>query len=276
MACNRANTPAGHPALGGASGKLVVDGDGNSFLVDAGLDAEIRVGQVPYKGLTNYNVPQLYIDSLGHVKTHYVPQLVKKTHYVPQLQVDGDGNVVGLNTGVKNSQVPAESLVTLKTALASGALLLIDGNGNIIDVNTGLDNSQVQVEQNDYRISQSAVNYVPQNVKTHYVPQLVKTHYVPQHVKTHHVPLLQVDGDGNIVGLNTGVQNSQVSAERLVNLNTALASGALLLIDGNGNFVDVNTGIDKTQVLMEQNDNLDYAPDYRGGQSYRPARARRF
>merc|ERR1719435_290137 len=229
MACNRANTPAGHPALGGASGKLVVDGDGNSFLVDAGLDAEIRVGQVPYKGLTNYNVPQLYIDSLGHVKTHYVPQLVKKTHYVPQLQVDGDGNVVGLNTGVKNSQVPAESLVTLKTALASGALLLIDGNGNIIDVNTGLDNSQVQV-----------------------------------------------DGDGNIVGLNTGVQNSQVSAESLVNLNTALASGALLLIDGNGNFVDVNTGLDKTQVLMEQNDNLDYAPDYRGGQSYRPARARRF
>jgi len=83
-----------------------------------------------------------------------------------------------------------------------------------------------------------------------------------------------VGGNGNLVSLIPGLHNTQLPVANLVDLNTAF-DGAQLMIAGTGNLVNVNTGLDDSRV--GQNADLvfeDFQADARTGQSYRASASR--
>merc|ERR1712080_378061 len=88
--------------------------------------------------------------------------------------------------------------------------------------------------------------------------------------------LVLVDGDGNLVQVDSDLVDSTVRVVRSVDRDGRFQLSALNGVGGSGNLVNVNTGLDDTRV--EQNGDLvleDFQADARTGQSYR-ARVSRF
>jgi len=99
-------------------GNVLVDGNGNLVLVDSELKADSTVRLVKS------------VDKDGRFQLSALNG------------VGGSSNLVSLNPGLHNTQLPVTNLVDLNTAF-EGAQLMLGGSGNVVNVNTGLDNSLV-------------------------------------------------------------------------------------------------------------------------------------